>query len=158
MIVTENTTLFAEKLLEEGFNIDPLNPPTGKFGDSSELSDELIALILSEKKTATCGLLTMWQHYEEPIPKEGGIEIVLNFDNEPVAAIQYTEVEIKPFNKVDVEFARDEGEGDLSYEYWKEAHISFFKRECATVDLDFSEADDLVCLRFRLVGKFVMEM
>lgn len=158
MIVTENTTLFAERLLEEGFNIDPLKPPTGKFGDSRELSDELIALILSEKKTATCGLLTIWQHYEEPIPKAGDLEIVLNFDNEPVAAIQYTEVEIKPFNEVDAEFARDEGEGDLSYEYWKEAHISFFNRESEALDMEFSETDNLVCLRFRLVGKFVMEM
>lgn len=158
MTITENTIEFASKLLEEGFNVDANNPSVGKFGDSRELSDKLNALILSEKKTASCALLAMWQHYEEPIPKVGNIEIVLNYDDEPVAAIQYTEVEIKPFNKVDEEFAQDEGEGDLSYEYWREEHIKFFTRECEALDMEFSESADLVCLRFRLIGKFVMEL
>lgn len=158
MTINENTLEFASKLLEEGFNLDPSKPNVGKFGDSRELSDKLNDLILSEKKIASCGLLAMWQHFEEPIPKVGDIEIVLDYDDEPVAAIQYTEVEIKPFNKVDEAFARDEGEGDLSYEYWKTEHVKYFTRECEALDMEFSESADLVCLRFRLVGKFVMEL
>lgn len=158
MIITENTLLFADRLKESGFDINTEKPSTGKFGDSKAMSDYLIALILEGKKTATCGLLESWKKFEEPVPTVGDIEIVLDWNDEPAAAIQYTEVEIKPFNQISEDFAKDEGEGDGSFQYWREAHLKFFNRECKLMDREFSEDNEIVCLRFELVGKFVMEM
>jgi uncharacterized protein YhfF len=36
--------------------------------------------------------------------------------------VETTEVTLRMYNEVDAEFAREEGEGDLSLEYWREAH------------------------------------
>jgi len=54
-------------------------------------------------------------------------------------------------NEVPVEFAIAEGEGDLSYEYWWNAHKKFFTIELAEFGLEFSEDMLGICERFELV-------
>jgi uncharacterized protein YhfF len=54
---------------------------------------------------------------------------------------------------VDAGFARDEGEGNLSLNYWREAHRTFFSRTLPKIDKEFSEEMPLVCERFRLIHK-----
>ncbi len=50
-------------------------------------------------------------------------------------------------------FAADEGEGDLSLAYWREAHRNFFGRVCARLGLDFSERIEVVAERFRVMHR-----
>jgi uncharacterized protein YhfF len=47
-------------------------------------------------------------------------------------------------------FAYDEGEGDRSLAYWREAHRTFFGRQ-RFEHRTFAEGMPLVCKRFRLV-------
>jgi uncharacterized protein YhfF len=54
---------------------------------------------------------------------------------------------------VDKDFAREEGEGDLSLQYWREAHRRFFSRSLPKIGRAFSEDMLLVCERFRLIYK-----
>jgi len=54
---------------------------------------------------------------------------------------------------VDADFAHDEGEGDLSLEYWQEAHKTFFSRVLPKIGKQFSKDMPLVCERFRLIYK-----
>ena len=96
--------------------------PRDRFGDSAKLADELLSLILAGKKTATCGALWQFEAEGAPVPKAGGRSIVFDGANRPRCVIETTEVNIKPFEKVDARFAYDEGEGDQSYAYWREAH------------------------------------
>ncbi|MGI9278254.1 MAG: ASCH domain-containing protein [Endozoicomonas sp.] len=42
-------------------------------------------------------------------------------------------------------------EGDLSIEWWREAHREFFSRECEALGIPFSEDCELVLEHFRLV-------
>jgi uncharacterized protein YhfF len=120
--------------------------PRDRFGDSAELADELLNLILAGKKTATCGAL--WQYEAEGalLPKPGGRAIVLDGANRPRCVIETVEVETKPFDNVDAQFAHDEGEGDQSYAYWREAHETYFRRQGP-----FSPGMMVVCERFRLI-------
>lgn len=143
--------------------IDPNSPPPGPgghpshkgegkagavgfaFGDSPELADELLALVLSGRKTATCGALRDYGG-AEPAPVVGRRDVVLDGAGRRAAVIETVEVNHRRFDEVDAEFARDEGEGDLSYGYWREAHEAYFERNGG-----FSPDMILVCERFKLV-------
>ena len=55
-----------------------------------------------------------------------------------------------PFDEVDEEHARLEGEGDLSLAFWREVHERFFI-DVATHDHGFQPDMPVVCERFRVV-------
>ncbi|MFC0695908.1 ASCH domain-containing protein [Paraburkholderia humisilvae] len=65
-------------------------------------------------KHATCrSLQWSWELDCECLPQEGGIEIVLDFCDNPVLLLRTTRVEIVPFDKISNEYSAAEGEGDL---------------------------------------------
>jgi len=123
------------------------------FGDHPKLADELGALIVSGIKTGTCSALWEWQAEGNPIPEVGLISIVLNGAGEPICIIETTEVTQCRFNEVNEDFARSEGEGDLSLQYWREAHTMFFSRVLPKFGREFSEDMLLVCERFQVIYK-----
>lgn len=123
------------------------------FGDNPTLADQLAEVIVSGRKTATCSCLWEWEAEEEDLPQPGLVTIVLDGKEEPVAIIETTEVTIKPFNKVDAQFASEEGEGDQTLEYWRQAHTNYFNRVLPKIDKQFAEDIPLVCERFKLIYK-----
>ncbi len=125
----------------------------GGYGDSPELMDELIQLVLEGKKTATCGSLWEWEAEGNPIPKVGDVWIELDGSDNPVCITETVEVTIRKYNKVDADFARAEGEGDLSLEYWREAHKNYFSRTLSKIGREFSEEMPLICERFKVIYK-----
>lgn len=123
------------------------------WGDSPAMADELGVLIAQGTKTATCSALWEWESEGSPIPKPGLITIALDGRGEPLCIVETIEVAIRKYNEVDADFAREEGEGDLSLDYWREAHRSFFSRALPKIGKEFSEEMPLVCERFRLIYK-----
>ena len=121
------------------------------WGDGPALADELGALIVQGTKTATCSALWEWEAEENPIPQPGLITIVLDGRGEPLCIVETVEVTIRKYNEVDADFAREEGEGDLSLNYWREAHGSYFSRVLRKIGKEFSEEMPLVCERFRVI-------
>ena len=65
--------------------------------------------------------------------------------------VEVTEVQVRPFDEVDEAFARDEGEGDRSLSWWREAHWRYFSRECARLGHQLSRTMPVICRRFRLL-------
>ena len=124
-----------------------------QFGDSPEMANELGALIASGVKTATCSALWEWEAEGKPIPEAGLKTIVLDGEDTPLCIIETTEVEILPYNEVSAAFAREEGEGDLSLEYWREAHWRFFSRTLPKIGREAAPDMPLICERFRLLYK-----
>jgi uncharacterized protein YhfF len=117
---------------------------TFAFGDSPELADELLELVVKGIKTATCST------EDEPNTSTPGERwVVLDGRGEPRCVIESTEVEYRRFNEIDAAFAYDEGEGDRSLAYWRSAHRAYFGRLGR-----FSEDMMLMCERFRLVEVF----
>jgi len=117
---------------------------TFAFGDSPELADELLALVIKGVKTATCST------EDEPNTSAPGERwVVLDGRGEPRCVIESTEVTYRHFNEIDAAFAHDEGEGDRSLAYWRNAHRAYFGRLGR-----FSEDMMLMCERFRLVEVF----
>ena len=121
------------------------------WGDGPALADELGALIVRGTKTATCSALWEWQAEGNPIPQPGLITVVLDGRGEPLCIVETVEVSIRKYNEVDDDFARDEGEGDLSLNYWREAHRNYFSRVLHKINKEFSVEMPLVCERFRVI-------
>jgi uncharacterized protein YhfF len=114
------------------------------FGDSPALADELLDLVLKGVKSATCST------EDEPNTSTPGERwIVLDGRGEPRCVIESTEVTFRRYNEVDAAFAHDEGEGDRSLAYWRDAHRRYFTRLGR-----FSDDMMLMCERFRLVETF----
>jgi uncharacterized protein YhfF len=68
-----------------------------------------------------------------------------------MAVVEVTDVRVQRFDDVDEAFARDEGEGDATLTWWRDAHRRFFLRECARLGIEWSPALPIVCRRFRLL-------
>lgn len=113
------------------------------FGDSEELADALLALVLAGDKTATCGALRDI-NAGEPMPEVGRRDVVLDGRGQPACVIETTEVTQCRFHDVPEDFALSEGEGDFAA--WRAGHIAFFERNGG-----WSEDLMIVCERFRLV-------
>jgi uncharacterized protein YhfF len=105
------------------------------WGDSPRVADELGALIVDGTKTATCSAL--WEFRAEG----------------PLCIVETTEVEVKPYDRVDARFAYEEGEGDCSLEYWQEVHWRFFSRTLPRIGKEPTTDMPLVCERFRVIYK-----
>jgi uncharacterized protein YhfF len=121
------------------------------WGDSPALADELGALIVRGIKTATCSALWEWEAEENPIPQKGLITIALDGRGQPLCIVETVEVTIRKYNEVDADFAREEGEGDLSLNDWRKAHRNYFSRVLPKISKEFSEDMPLVCERVRLI-------
>ncbi len=121
------------------------------FGDGPELADRLGALVVGETKTATCSALWECEAEGDSIVSVGQKTIILDGDGDPLCIIETTEVEIRAYDEVDARFAAEEGEGDLSLEYWREAHWNFFSRTLPRIAREPCLDMPLVCERFRVV-------
>jgi uncharacterized protein YhfF len=114
------------------------------FGDGPKLADELLDLVIRGVKTATCST------EDEPNTSTPGEHwIVLDGRGTPRCVIETIEVTYRRFPEVDAAFAYEEGEGDRSLAYWRQAHRNYFGRLGR-----FSEDMMLMCERFRLVEVF----
>ncbi|HEY8704465.1 MAG TPA: ASCH domain-containing protein [Gaiellaceae bacterium] len=112
----------------------------------TDLRRQLVAAVLAGEKTATAGL---WSEYEadgEPLGSAGDRFALLDFDDEPVAVVEITEARLVPAGEIDVEFARDEGEGFESVEDWRVAHEAFFQQE-------LTPETAIVAVRFKVVER-----
>lgn len=113
------------------------------FGDSPALADELAALVLAGAKTATC-----WSASGGASTEVGKRMVMLDGAGRPLAVIETLELFQCRFNEVGAAFAQDEGEGDRSLAFWRNAHRRYFNRRG-----HFAEDMLLYCERFRVVER-----
>ena len=124
-----------------------------RFGDSEALVEKLTALVLAGSKRATASLLWEYEATGKPLPRPGSLSIATSWSGAPRCIIETTRVDVVPFNRVPADFARAEGEGDGSLEAWREAHWSFFTRECARIGRTPRADMPVVCERFEVVHR-----
>ena len=112
----------------------------------TELRRQLVAAVLAGEKTATSGL---WSEYEaegEQVDTPGTRYVLHDYDDQPVAIVEVTDAKRVPASDIDVQFARDEGEGFESVEDWRVAHEDFFEQP---IEPDTG----IVAVRFRVVKR-----
>ncbi|MEH0841302.1 ASCH domain-containing protein [Micromonospora sp. CPCC 205711] len=134
----------------------PDDLPICEFAFPGPLRDQLVAAVLSGAKTSTTGLLQDYERDAEPLPVVGDRSVVVDSAGRPVAVIELTEVRIVRVGDVDLDHARDEGEGYESVADWRAGHEEYWHGPDYRGwlgDPDFTVDDDMLVVveRFRLV-------
>lgn len=129
----------------------PPMPLAGAFGDTVELAEELIALILIGQKRATATALADYEAENEPIAEIGDLYIATDGQMRPRAVLEITDVQSGPLSSVDDQFAWDEGEGDRSRDTWLADHTWAFTRTYARLGQEFHPDIPVVFERFTVI-------
>ena len=120
-----------------------------KFGDSDAMNAELIALVRSGKKTATCGRASDFEPDGEGLPVVGRRDIVTNWDGSPAVVIETLSVERMKFDEIGEDFALAEGENE-DYASWRRDHRAYFERNGG-----WAPDMEMICERFEVVEDLV---
>ncbi|WP_291570838.1 ASCH domain-containing protein [Bradyrhizobium sp.] len=121
------------------------------FGDGAAMATELAELTVAGIKRATAGLVRQFGPVGEPPPVAGGYVVLLDGADLPRAIWRTTELRIGPLNSVDERFARDEGEGERTRDWWLAAHRRFFGRRAAAEGFAMHDEIETVFERFEVV-------
>lgn len=120
---------------------------TFRFGDNEQLSVDLIALVRSGKKRATCSSV-LNAKLGNAMPVLGRRDIALNWDGTPAFVIETTELREVRFCDMTKEMALLEGEND-TLDGWFRDHQRFFERHGV-----FDPKMPLIWERFAVIEDF----
>lgn len=132
---------------------DELDFEAYNFGDSPILADKLADLVLRGKKTATSSGLALYEIEGDDLPQIDDYAVILNSHGEPICVIQTKTVEILDFGNVSAKQAKQEGEGDLSLSFWRQAHQAFLQPIYQELGLVFNNDTKIVYETFQVVYK-----
>lgn len=116
------------------------------FGDSPEMADELLRLVLTGKKTATVSVVLEG----EKTPKVGDLSLVLNGQGQPACVIKTVYLETVKFCDLTWDMVKLEGE-DETFEQWKAGNIRYWTRDAVKRGYTFTEETPITFERFELV-------
>lgn len=105
-------------------------------------NDELFDLVAKNRKHGTCCLYER----DDSMSKPGEINVIYNSKNQELV-VKITGVRKSRFCDVDASWAKAEGEGDLSLEYWRRVHLEFFTKG----NPNFKPTDMLELNEFELI-------
>ena len=131
-----------------------INPSIGDEIDAWAFgveADLLADLVLKGEKTATASAYDLYAVDDEPLPREGTFDVILDSQNQAVCIVEITKVSVEPFNKVSADHAYKEGEGDKTLVYWRQVHEDFFTDCLGEAGLIFTPESKVVLEEFRKV-------
>ena len=94
----------------------------------------------------------------DPLPEIGNYWIVLDSECRPRCIVQTINIEQNKFKDVPVEVALAEGEGDLSLEYWRRVHRSFYAPFLKQWGVRDIEEATVVTEHFRIVHQRLIKL
>ena len=103
-------------------------PLSFHFCDTNDAADICADLVVAGRKQATASSLKELELAGLEVAKPGELFIVTDFSGKAKAIIETTRVDIRRFGEIDEDFARAEGEGDLTLEWWRDAHRAYYLR------------------------------
>lgn len=116
------------------------------FGDSSEMADELLALVLCGKKTATVSVVLE----SDQKPNVGDLSLVLDGRGNPACVIKTVHLETVKFCDLTWDMVKLEGE-DETFEQWKAGNIRYWTRDAARRGYTFNDQTPITFERFEVV-------
>jgi uncharacterized protein YhfF len=123
------------------------------FCSDKKSANELAKLVKKEIKTATSSLYLLYELDRKEIPQKGNMNVITDWDGIAQAVTETISVSLVTFKDVGKDFAKKEGEGDRSLDYWRKVHVEFFTKELLNFGKEFSENMLIVCEEFKLVYK-----
>ena len=159
---TPEVHAFIERFMksEAGAHASPENIVIDAFGDgeSVQMADELLALVLAGTKTATCMSAWSWdQEFEAPLVP-GMLSVILDGSKTPRCVVETISVTRLAYQDVTADFARAEGEhtpedldDDAVLKHWREGHWAFYARTLPLIGRAPSEDMPVLCERFKVI-------
>ena len=116
-------------MTDEMEDLNQTYPGAGNFtfGDNEGLCNDLLALVRSGAKRATCERLSEFDADPNARPKVGRCDIAMNWDGTPALVIRTVQVDEVAFKDVTEEMALAEGEND-DLAGWRRDHEDYFTR------------------------------
>jgi uncharacterized protein YhfF len=121
------------------------------MGDSPELRQELLDLVLEGKKRASTTLVREMEVEGWPEPREGEYNILLDGEGRPAAVIVTVSARQTRFSEVDEEHAYWEGEMERTLESYRREHTNYYKRRGEALGFEFSDDMEVILERFEVV-------
>ena len=92
-------------------------PESFYFCDNERDANDCAKLVIQKEKQATAPSLWSFEVNNEELTKVGELNIVTDWNRTSIAIIITTEIKLTPYNKINIQFAVLEGEGDKSLNY-----------------------------------------
>lgn len=105
---------------------DLVDLPRWGFASPGRIRDELTALALAGRKTATTGLLVELELEGEPVPVAGERSVLVDSAGQPVAIVETVGCRVIRLADVDDRHAIDEGEGYANAAEFRAEHERFW--------------------------------
>lgn len=121
------------------------------IGDTPELKQELLDLVLDGKKRAATSLVKESEIDGWPLPKVGQYNIILDGSSEPAAVVRTVSVRRCRFSEVDEEHAYWEGEDERTLEAYIREHTKYYSRRNKALGFEFTPDMEVALERFELV-------
>lgn len=121
------------------------------FCDNETDANECAELVKKGTKRATSDSLLGLQYRKETLPKIGDFIVVTDWEGKAQCIVRLTKVLFKPYFSIDQEYAKLEGEGDKSLEYWKRVHWEYYTRELEPFGRVPRDSMIIVCQEFEKV-------
>ena len=98
-----------------------------RYGDSADLNAEILALVLAGQKTVTCDAVAGFEARGEVKPVAGRVDIALDWEGRPVAAVRTVAVEVIAFDQMPETLIAAQGEfSDLAD--WRKGYEAYLTR------------------------------
>lgn len=121
------------------------------FCDNREDANLCADLVRRGVKRATASSLAELELAGDPAPRPGDLNVITDWTGAAQAVVRVTSVQLRRLGDVDEAFARDEGEGDGSLAWWREAHDAYYRRVLAGTGHAVNEDLMICCERFAVV-------
>lgn len=124
---------------------------TRRLGDTPEMTDTLIALILSGEKTITA--TSPWLYGNDPAQKPiaNGYSLLLDANGVGRAVLRTTEVKTVPFDKVTDKDSQFEGKSVRTLAAWRSVHTNYFNKQLAPLGKSWAPDMPVTLERFEVV-------
>lgn len=118
--------------------------------------DRLVDAVIRGDKTATSSLLAQWEADGKDLPAAGERREVLDSNDNAVATIELTAVDVIRLCDADHDLAREEGEGFNTVTEWRREHERFWRERViptlsGPLAVELTDETRIVVERFRLL-------
>lgn len=121
---------------------------TFRFGDNAKLCADILALVRSGTKTATCEAASAYGAQGDAWPEVGRRDVALNWDGTPAVMVETVEVQTRRFNEIDAEFVAAQGEfRDVAH--WRAVYEAYFRNSAG-----FADDMKVMCERFTVIEDY----
>jgi uncharacterized protein YhfF len=129
-----------------------------RFSFPGSERDRLVDAVLKGEKTAASSLLAEWVLDDQELPAVGDRREVLDSEDNPVAVIELTAVDVIRLGDADLTLAREEGEGFESVAEWRQTHERFWAEDViprlpTRMTGPLKDGAKVVVVRFRLLPR-----